>query len=160
MSEAYSPQEDDLDPNLGGAGAPDEDDLSDEAQARAMGWHPLDEFRGDPSQWVDASEFIRRGENMLPVLRKNNRELRIKQARHDQEIDRLKNTVAEQTEAVKAAVALAKRADERGYQRGLKELRDKQREAVENADTATFDQTQEQIDAMEAERARSACLDP
>ena len=35
-------------------------------KARADGWAPLEEWRGDPNEWVDAAEFNRRG----PIIRK------------------------------------------------------------------------------------------
>lgn len=46
-----------------------------EATARDMGWRPLEEFRGDPSKWVDAETFVSRGEHFLPILRANNKRL-------------------------------------------------------------------------------------
>ena len=35
-----------------------------EQQAYAQGWRPQDEWSGDPDKWVDANEFIFRGELM------------------------------------------------------------------------------------------------
>ena len=31
-------------------------------EALAQGWVPKDEYEGDPDRWVDAGEFVRRGE--------------------------------------------------------------------------------------------------
>lgn len=33
-----------------------------EAEARKQGWAPKEEWKGDPSKWVDAQEFVRRGD--------------------------------------------------------------------------------------------------
>lgn len=46
-----------------------------ESRARAMGWVPREEFRGPPENWRDADEFIRRGEEEMPILRERNRDL-------------------------------------------------------------------------------------
>lgn len=40
-----------------------------ETQARSMGWAPKEDFKGDPEKWVDAAEFVRRGEEYVPFLR-------------------------------------------------------------------------------------------
>jgi hypothetical protein len=40
-----------------------------ETAAREMGWRPKEEFRGDPEKWVDASTWVSRGENFIPILR-------------------------------------------------------------------------------------------
>jgi len=46
-----------------------------ETKAKAMGWSPKDEFRGDPDRWVDAETYVRRGEEFIPFLRANNKKL-------------------------------------------------------------------------------------
>jgi hypothetical protein len=46
-----------------------------EAKAKQMGWVPKEDFRGDESKWVDADEFVERGEQIMPILKKNNERL-------------------------------------------------------------------------------------
>lgn len=41
-----------------------------EAKARADGWAPKDKWHGDPDKWIDADEFVRRGEQVLPFVKK------------------------------------------------------------------------------------------
>jgi hypothetical protein len=130
----------------------DDTTVSIEDRARAMGWKPRDEYRGDPRRWTDAAEFIEHGEAELPILRDQGRRMSEKLAKQERELENLRNTVAEQTQAVRDAMDLARRADDRGYQRGLAELKAKQREAVEAGDTVAFDQVSEQITAAERER--------
>lgn len=50
--------------------------VSVEEKARNMGWKPKDEFPGDPEKWVEADEFVRRGEEVLPIVQASNRKLR------------------------------------------------------------------------------------
>lgn len=40
-----------------------------QTRARDMGWRPLSEWRGDPQAWRPADEFLRRGEEVLPIVR-------------------------------------------------------------------------------------------
>jgi len=52
-------------------------------KAKASGWKPLEEFEGDPDQWVDAKEFIGRA----PLFEKNHK--------LKKEVNELKNTLHE-----------------------------------------------------------------
>ena len=46
-----------------------------ESEARAQGWVAKEEFRGSEDDWVDAETFVRRGREIMPILRKNNEKL-------------------------------------------------------------------------------------
>lgn len=39
-------------------------------QAEAMGWIPASRYKGDVERFVDAEEFIQRGETVLPIVKK------------------------------------------------------------------------------------------
>lgn len=45
------------------------------AKARDMGWFPKENFHGDPKDFIDADEFVSRGEKLMPILKANNRKL-------------------------------------------------------------------------------------
>jgi hypothetical protein len=134
-------------------GEPEPAPVSVEARARAMGWKPLAEFKGDPRRWTDAAAFIAHGEEELPILRDQNRRMSERLARLDPEMESLRKTVAEQAAAIKYVQGLAKRADEIGYKRALAELEAQRRGAVETGDTVAFDQVQAQIDTLVQTRA-------
>lgn len=59
-----------------------------EQEARAEGWVPKEEFKGDESKWVDAETFVKRGEEILPIVNAKNRKL-------VGEIEELQKTVEE-----------------------------------------------------------------
>lgn len=91
-----------------------------EIQAREMGWVPKDQFKGDPEKFVEAKEYVERGEHFLPMLRANNRRLKDDLLTRDKEINTLKQTVADvqksmnvmrthYDESVKQQVAQAKK---------------------------------------------------
>jgi len=46
-----------------------------ESEARAQGWVAKEEFRGSENDWIDAETFVRRGKEIMPILRKNNEKL-------------------------------------------------------------------------------------
>lgn len=64
---------DNLDNTTADTAAPDAAAL--EAEARGMGWAPREEFRGDPAKWTDAETFVRRGHEVLPIVRAQNKRL-------------------------------------------------------------------------------------
>lgn len=46
-----------------------------DSEARAQGWVAKEEFRGNENDWVDAETFVKRGREILPIVRKNNEKL-------------------------------------------------------------------------------------
>ena len=121
------------------------EELSVDARARAMGWKPLAEYRGDPRRWTDAEEFIRKGEEELPILRDQSRRMAEKIARFEPELESAKK-------AAKDALALARSSEQRGYDRAMAEQKAAQRQAVREGDTDAYDAAQAEIDRIEATR--------
>lgn len=76
-----------------------------EAQARAKGWRPKDEYEklphADPKKWIDAAAFLKKGEEDGPILRAA---LRKMEAKADEQAKLLKDIVANQRATVAAAV--------------------------------------------------------
>lgn len=148
------------DEGLEGDDAPEgEVPVTVEEEARAMGWHPLEEYRGDPRRWTSAEEFVRRGREQLPILRDQNRRMAERLARQEPmlaEIPALREAFTSVKQGMDDMRKLAHRSDERGYQRALAELKSQRREAVESGDTAAFDRVDQQIDVLETERAEVA----
>lgn len=71
-----------------------------EARAREMGWKPQEEFKGDPANWVDAAEYVRRGEEVLPLVKAENRRLQSETERLSNEIRTLTAAVLEQRQSM------------------------------------------------------------
>ena len=67
-----------------------------ETQAKELGWAPKDQWRGDPEKWIDAETFVRRGEEILPIVKANNRRLQ-------EEVAALKNDLASTKTLLKAS---------------------------------------------------------
>ena len=46
-----------------------------QAKAAAMGWIAPEHYRGDPERFITAEEYIRRGEEVIPIIRANAKKL-------------------------------------------------------------------------------------
>lgn len=91
-----------------------------EAEARRHGWTPKEEFKGDGSKWVDAETFVKRADEVMPFLKKQNGALK-------RELDDLKRQMR------KASDYFSK-AEERAYQKALSDIEQRHAEAVEMGD--------------------------
>lgn len=122
-----------------GAAAPPPADPEVEARARRMGWKPRDEFNGrNGASWVDADEFVQRGETMMPLLLERNRAL-------DKQVSTLGNDLTETKTMMQTLLERTRKAEETGYKRALSELEAKQRAAVQAGDTEAFEGAARQI---------------
>lgn len=78
-----------------------QDERNYEDEASEMGWRPQDQFKGDPDKWVDAKEFVERGEHILPILKANTNKLRAELLTRDQELAKLRASVEASDKAIK-----------------------------------------------------------
>lgn len=60
---------------MSGEGEGEAGEQTIEARATAMGWQPKEKFKGPEGEFVDAESFVKKGEEILPILRANNRRL-------------------------------------------------------------------------------------
>jgi hypothetical protein len=75
-------------------------------EAERMGWIPPTRFKGDPSRFVDADTYIKRGEEVLPIVKEQNKRL------HN-ELDSLKRESQATAHALKAAQDAIAQMEER-----------------------------------------------
>ena len=106
-----------------------------EVEAREQGWVPKEDFAGEEHKWVDAAEFLRRGE-LFGKIESQSRELK----------------------EMRATLAQFKghheKVQEAAYQRALKELRDKKKEALIEGDPDELLRVEDQIDAIKNDQAQ------
>lgn len=108
-----------------------------EARARAQGWVPRDEFRGDPEKWRPADEFVKRGEELLPVALERSRAAE----RRAQELEaRLAAKEREFEEKMGRLERMSVAAVRRERERLDAMYRNAQRSAVESGDVQRWDQ--------------------
>ena len=64
-------------------------------EASSQGWVAKDKFRGKEEEWVDAETFVKRGREILPILRKNNENLLKELNQTKQSLNEFRQTAAE-----------------------------------------------------------------
>lgn len=98
-------------------------------RARQMGWRPLEEFDGDKERWVDAKEFILRGE-LYDRIHQQDRRMRDMQ------------------KALQELAEHNKKVEEAGYRRAVQELQAAKRMAIENNDARAIIELDEKLDEV------------
>lgn len=129
-----------------------------ETQARELGWRPKEEFQGDPDRWVDADEFLERGQQIMPILKKNNQRLQQELLTRDREIGMLKTAVKNSERAIEVLGKQFQEATKREVAAARQELRQRIAEAREtgdiDAELAAQDQLGELRDAEKAQQKK------
>jgi len=122
-----------------------------EAEARIMGWRPESEWRGDPRAFVSAEEFVRRGEEITPILRENNKKLMVELKARDERIAQIQATMQQLVETHKGS-------EKRMYEQALADLKQQRKDAISSMDGERFAEVEEQIEAMTAAREIAASV--
>jgi transcription elongation GreA/GreB family factor len=118
-----------------------------ESEARAQGWVSKEEFRSDERDWVDAETFVRRGREILPIVRKNNEKLL-------KELNEAKRDAQE----AKAAAKEFQKFQQEQYERKAQELEEKlslvkqaKREAINSGDGDRVVELDDMTDVLKAD---------
>lgn len=109
-----------------------------EREAALMGHMPRDQFRGNPDDWIDAETFVKRGREVMPILRKNNERLLSK-------ITELERSRLEDRKTFEDFRKFQEQALERQKADTLAQLRTARKEAIAIGDGEAFEQAEEQI---------------
>ena len=131
-----------------------------EKQAYAKGWRPLAQYRGAPGTWVDAETFLRRGEETLAFVRRDLRQANEKLERSATETRELRGLIEGQAKVIQRLEEQNRRSEQAGYERAIRELRAKQRDAASSGDLVTYDQIGEQISEVEERKAAASAPVP
>lgn len=112
-----------------------------EVRASEQGWMPQDKWQGDPDKWVSAETFLERGEKHNGILRERNEKL-------NADIIALKE---ELRSSVRQFGTATRKAEERAFQRAMKELHAEQVKAVEQGDTQTWSELEKEKTSLQSE---------
>jgi len=104
-----------------------------EQKAMEQGWRPKEEFSGDPEAFIDAAEFVRRGELFTKIEHQSKELKQVRQA-----LDALK----EHHSKVK----------ETEYKNALKALDNARKQALTDGETDRFFALEERIEEVKAEK--------
>lgn len=128
-----------------------------EQTARSMGWRPQEDWTGDPEKWVDAEEFVERGEQILPILRANNRDLRDNVLTLKQQNDKLGHELAATRSIVQGLEKHFNESLQRQLTEQRRQLKAELKDAVEDRDTDRELDIRDQLDQLsDAEKAAKA----
>lgn len=122
-------------------------------KAKDMGWRPLEQFKGDPEKWVDAEEYVERGEHVLPIVRSERDRLRGELLTTTTKV----GTLQQQLDATRAIVQGLEGKFNESLNRQLAEqrriLKEDLKDAVQDRDTDKEFEIREQLnDLTEAEK--------
>ncbi len=102
-----------------------------EEKARKKGWKPLDEYTGEPADWVDAKEFLGR-EPLFEANRDLKRQLKQQQTRFEADMKVISGQFAQM--------------NEQAYKRALTDLQEQRDIAIIDKDIETVRKLDMQID--------------
>lgn len=127
-------------------------DTAVEDKARRLGWRPKEEFKGDPERWTDAETFVRRGDEVLPIVQANNRKL-------EKALNDARAEIADMKATFTKAQEHFSKAEQRGYKNALADLERQQEAATEIGDVAAVKAATREIADLTREMASSAPVD-
>lgn len=103
-----------------------------EQEAMSQGWVPKDQFQGDEHKWVDAGEFLRRGELFKKI----------------EEVSKTAKHAKQTLEEFKAHYAKVRETE---YQNALKTLRAERRNAMANGDFEQVEAIEDKMETVKSE---------
>ena len=131
-----------------------------EQEATVLGWTPKDQFKGDPEKWIDAETFVRRGKEVLPILRKNNEKLLGTLNEQKKELFSLKTAFAEAREALTTLTEYHSKTAEREYERARQELLGKKATAMREGEFEVAVKIDEELKDLNADAPKEIKLTP
>lgn len=121
-------------------GVPVEQSIED--KARATGWKPPDEFKGEQTRYTDAETWVANGNEKIPLLQADKEKLYANNAELNETISALRSEVAENRQATKEFVEHQKRVTEtekkRSYDQAMSDFDQEEVTAVEDQDVDTY----------------------
>jgi hypothetical protein len=119
--------------------APESQDT--ERRARDMGWVPQEEWHGSPDAWRPADEFVKRGEEVLPIVRSNLEKERSERRRLEKELEAARRESSESISRIEKTLRIG---FERQRENLWREFEEKKRAAVADGNMQAYDSLNEQ----------------
>jgi hypothetical protein len=123
-----------------------------EAKAKAMGWRPESEFKGDLKEFVDAKTYVEKGEFVLPIVKKQRDEARKAQLATEQALQQVKTDLEQTKKDAQEAIKFMHQGLEREYKAKEAALKAEKAEAISAGDGAKAIAIESQIETLQAEK--------
>ena len=126
-------------------------------EAESQGWVPKERYRGNESDWVDAETFVKRGREILPILRKNNENLM-------KDLSATKEQLKEFREAAEEFKKFQRESYERKaqeYEERIQEIKNSRAQAISDGDGQKVNALDDALDQAkdELKEAKQAVKD-
>lgn len=123
-----------------------------EAEAKVDGWVPQDQYKGDPSRFISAEDFVKRGETITPILNARLRKEREKVTDLERRFEEREGIFTEFQKFQEQALTKAnkERTD------AIAELETLRAKAITDGDGAAFAKTDKQLTDLRAEPVAKA----
>lgn len=119
-------------------------------KASALGWVPQENFRGDPEKWVDADTFLKRGEEVMPILKANNKRLQDEIAALRGQLTPIQSALQEAQAALATFKEYHDADSKRQYERALADLKAQKADAIRNGDVDAQVEADEALNDLRA----------
>ncbi len=124
------------------------------AEAKEMGWSPLEEFRGKKENWVSAEEYVEKGRHTLPILANYNKQLKRDLLTRDAKLDTIEKQLADTKTQLDKLDGHYKEATKRAVLEARTSLLEQLKEAREENDVEAEQKILGELDDVrEQERA-------
>lgn len=114
-------------------------------EALEMGWIPPERYKGDPEKFIEAEDFVERGKNFIPILKKNNEKLMGQMGQIKGELDQTKQALGEALDSLREFKKFHEESAKNAYARARRELLAQKSTAMREED---FDKTIQIDDAI------------
>lgn len=115
-----------------------------EREAKIQGWVPAENFRGREEDWIDAETFVKRGRELNPILRANNKRL-------VSQVEQLTAAQADMARTVAEFRQYHEDTEARAYARAVQDLKNQRKQALRDNDSEAVIEAEEAIEALDTE---------
>jgi hypothetical protein len=129
-------------------------------RAKQMGWKPIEEFRGNPDNFVTAEKFVAMAETSLPHLKGTLKVMERKMADQDTLLRKQTEEIGGLRGDLQEFVAFSKSAEQRAYDKAVRDLKMQQVKAKDDGDLPAFAEATERLDDLIKEYPAAAGKEP
>lgn len=129
-------------------------------EALEMGWIPPERYRGDPEKFIEAEDFVERGRNFIPILKKNNEKMLSQLGQMRGELDQTKQALGEAINALQQFKQFHEENAKNAYARARRELLKQKGEAMKEEDFDKVVAIEDNIHQMDQQMAAAQSKPP
>ncbi len=131
-----------------------------EKEAKQMGWVPKEDFRGDQERWVDAQTFYDRGQQVLPIIKKDRERLSAEVQAVRGELTTTQQLLSGALDSLTEFKKYHDETAKREYERALSKLKSDKKAALKEGDTDAVVEIDDAIATLREESAAPAAPQP